>query len=479
MKISDLKSYKVVGSATPVSIPKQQQEVPLANKVANFFGAKGITDQFGADIARAKAPTQQEKDLIEYPKMKEVVGSAIQTGANLIPGVGAEAGLATKIGAGLATGYAFDVGNKLQTNQEKPFTPGVGTVVGATTPVAGAILKPATKIVSRLLKGLGSGLSGVSTETINKIVDNPEFAQKASEKLAQNGNSSVLEENAKTIVNGISKVRQEARQNFGQGLEQLATKDIKPQVFKENISKTLDKYGSTIEQGKRTLSNVEFTDPKNLSKASELIDKLQTVKLDGKSIRKLADDIESSAYKVATSDERLSFNAFIKDLSSSLKNSVSASTDKLGEINKAFSNDMQLVETVQNIFGKVNFKNLPEVVKASQKLESVFAQKGLAPDTVDKFLERIGISPNDFKTTEAVRQISNKASGANTKGLTIGEITQQATSAIVTPETVKKIAIKTGLVGQKLNSFVDVLKGMKAPAQKLLINTLLTLEGDQ
>ena len=44
-----------------------QPKVPLASKVANFFGAKGITEQFGADIARARAP-EAEKGFVEYPQ---------------------------------------------------------------------------------------------------------------------------------------------------------------------------------------------------------------------------------------------------------------------------------------------------------------------------------------------------------------------------------------------------------------------------
>jgi len=98
------------------------------------------------------------------------------------------------------------------------------------------------------------------------------------------------------------------------------------------------------------------------------------------------------------------------------------------------------------------------LVKASQKLETVFAQKGLAPDVVDNFLERIGVSSKDFKTTEAVRQITNKATGANTKGLSIGEITQQLTSSIVTPTMVKNLAVITGLGEQQLMPFLNALK---------------------
>src|SRR3990167_5916905 len=244
MKISDLKEYKVVGTGVTSQV-SPQQKIPLSNKIANFFGAKGITEQFGADIARAKAP-EAEKGFVEYPKMKEVVGSAIQTGANLLPGAGIGAGLARKTAVGLGTGYAFDVGSKLQTGQEKPLVPGIGTAVGGALPVVGAGIGYAGRVIGRLFKGLGSGLSGVSTETINKIVTNPKAAQVATEKISKTGNAKVLEENARQIMSGITNIKSQARKAYGEGLESLASTDIKPQIFRENTQSFLDKYGVKI-----------------------------------------------------------------------------------------------------------------------------------------------------------------------------------------------------------------------------------------
>jgi hypothetical protein len=485
MQLSDLKSYEVIGGAS-TGIPNKAIGVKAkslkdrinntANKITDFVGARGIADQYGATLAKSRLPDGQ-KQFVEEPGLRKVVGSAVQTGALLLPGAGA-AKLAGKVAQGAATGYALDVGSKLQ-NEDKSIgqalTPGVGTALGSTLPIAGALLKPATKIVGRLFKGLGSGLSGVSSETIDKIVTNPKVAQQASEKLSKTGNNRVLEENAKQIVNGVSKVRQEARKSFGQGLETLSETDIAPKVFKEQTQSVLEKYGSVIKGGQRELTNVEFTDPKNIKKASELIDKLSSAKLDGKSLRKLSDDIENSAYKIATSDERLSFNAFINDLAGTLKGAVSASTPKLAEINKNFSQDMQLVEAVQNIFGKVNYKNLPEVVRASQKLEGMFAQKGLAPEVVDNFLERIGVSSKNFNTSEAVRQISNKASGSNAKGLSLGELTQQITSSVISPKMVRDLSIASGLAKDKLAPFLKFIKTVSPSARNALIDALISV----
>lgn len=144
-----------------VSTPPQPK-TSFSNKIANFIGAKGITDQFGADIARFRAPEEQ-KDLVEYPKMREVIGSAVQTGANLIPGVGGVASkISTKVIAGAVTGATSDVGGNLQTSSKtvkESLIPGLGAVIGGGLPVLGKITG---------IAGLGKNLKKTS-EAMERI----------------------------------------------------------------------------------------------------------------------------------------------------------------------------------------------------------------------------------------------------------------------------------------------------------------------
>lgn len=447
----------------------------VAQGVTDFVGAHGIADQFGATIAHATAPKSQQ-NYIQDPSLKEVTGSALQTGANLIPGLG-EGGLLAKTAAGVGAGYAMDVGSKMQNNEANPLQPGIATTVGGAIPVAGAVTKPATAIVGRLMKGLGSGLSGVSSKTIDDIVNNPKTAQRASDILAKKGNSHVLENNARTIVNGVSQVRQEARKAYGDAVGALKTEDINPTTFRQAIQPVLDKVGSTLDPktNTRTLNNVEFGEQKNLDKAGKLIDEITKTPLDGLSLRNLVSKIDDAKYKTATSDERLSFNAFLSDLGKGVKDSINSSTDKLKEMNQKYSSDMELTQAVENTFGKVKYKNLPEVVKASNKLESLFAQKGLTPDVTDNFLKRIGVHPADFRTTEAVRQMGNKEDTANSMGLSLGEIARETTSAIVTPNMVKNVAIATGMAKEAVEPF---LKGLKTPARNAVLQALLQAQGN-
>lgn len=182
MKITDLKNYTVVSEATPVQIPKAEQTgtgigqkiTGIASGITKFVGAEGIAEQFGADIARAKAPEEQ-KGLVDYPSMKKVVGSAIQSGANLLPGVGVGAKLATKVAVGAGTGYAFDVGSKLQDERNigKALVPGAGTVVGAVLPIVGKLtgLSGASKnlkTASNKLEELNLRLTPVDKQNLGK-----------------------------------------------------------------------------------------------------------------------------------------------------------------------------------------------------------------------------------------------------------------------------------------------------------------------
>ena len=391
-------------------LPSESKFLSEEKLKARGFGEKA--GKFAGDVAQFAIP---QTKLVKAPLLAKVLTSgaigAAQTGE--LKGGAVAAGV-----EGLAPGVAKGVG---------------------------VVAKPITAFMGRLLKGVSSGLSGASTSQIEAILKNPKIAQQVVKQIKSGGGANILRKNSKEIVEGVSKIRQEARQAFGRGLETLSKTDIQPSAFKDSIKGVLDQYGSVIKKGQRVLQNVEFDDPKNLARASGLIDRLSSVKLDGKSLRKLADDISASKFKVATSDERLAFNAFIKDLSNGLTDSIKKSTGKLDEINKAFSQDMQIAEEIQQIFGKVKFKNAKEILTVSQRLESLFSKKGLAPEAIDRFLKRIGLEPTEFRAGEAARQMGELAPMANTVGTSPFEIVRAFTAAIVPPQMVRNLAIKAGI----------------------------------
>lgn len=476
--------YGRAPSHSALDVPQQvAPEQSLGQKVTGgldaVFGGKQIGESVvkaGTNLANlatggiSKFNAGLPENTVNVPQL---AGDYLKAGSNFLPGSGKGAGLVAKTAMGAGTGYAMDVGSNLKNSQPAPFTPGVGTAVMGALPVVGAaVVKPATAIVGRLLKGLGSGLSGVSGDTIDKIVSNPEAAQKASNLIAKQGNSKVLEDNARTIINGVSQIKKDAGAAYSKGLDSLSHVDIKPENLKEGFFGALEKHGVSVNpDGKIDFSNAEFLDPRIQQKAETVIHTLNgATDLSGTGVRKLMDQVDSAKFKSAPDGDRQAFNAFMGDLKNGLKEGVNKSTDKLGEINKSYSSDMELTQAAQNILGKVKFKNLPEVVNAANKLEKMFAQKGIEPEVVDKFLTRAGINPSDFKTTEAVRQIGNQKDAANSKGLGVGEVMREVTSAVVTPEMVKNVAIATGLAKEKVEPF---LSGLSPAIRNTVLQALL------
>lgn len=471
----------------PIAPPKQDGQSlggTISGGLDAVFGGKQIGESLvkaGTNLANlatggiSKFEKNLPQNTVDVPAL---IGDYTKAGSNFIPGAGEGANLATKTAIGAGTGYAMDVGSNLKNSQTAPFNPGMGTAIGGGLPVAGAVVKPGVAFLGRLMKGVGSGLSGVPVHQLEQIYNNPSAAQKASQQIAKAGKSALLEDNAKTIINGVSTIRKEARTAFGEGVGALKAEDINPQTFRQSIQPILDKYGSEVNQktNTRILNNVEFGDPKNVTKAGNLIDELSKTDLNGLSLRNLMNKIDNAKYKTTGSDvERLSFNAFLKDLSGGVKDAVTGSTDKLNEINQKYSQDVGLADAVQGIFGKVKFKNLGEVNKASQKLESLFQQKGLSPDITNDFLKRIGVNPEGFKASEAVRQLEGKEGGANSVGLGGNEVLRAMTSSIVTPEMVGALSSKLGVANEAIEPF---LKALPVATRNLVVQTLLQVQAN-
>jgi len=133
----------------------------MTNKERNLIKAKII-----------KCLTEDFKNnfLHTYQEMKDVLGSAAVASSYLIPGAGVGANLATKVGAGIGAGYLADVGMGLQEGKENPFTPGFGTIVGATIPVFGTLLGKATRTIPKWL--IRGQLKKLPTEVSKKYKPN-------------------------------------------------------------------------------------------------------------------------------------------------------------------------------------------------------------------------------------------------------------------------------------------------------------------
>jgi hypothetical protein len=405
---------------------------------------------------------------------------AEQVGEFAIPGskvakLGEGAGLVRKVASralGSGTVGAIQEG-KIGTNA------GLAAGTEVALPVLGKVISPVAKVFGRLLKGTGSILSGASTDMLDTVARNPQVAEQTVKKINQQGLTSVLEDNAKTIVNGVSTIRQQARKMFGDGLESLAKTDIKPEVVQSELQSVLSKNGIEIPRdemghinGAFDFNNSEILDGQIQKRASNLLEKVNALPMtNGKDLRTAMDVLEASKLKSSLDPNRQAYNGLVDDMISGLRNAVNKSTDKLKEINAKYTADLGLTGAIEKIFGNVNFKNPAELNAVSQKLEGLFNQKGLSPQYVDDFLNRLGIKPEEFKTSESVRQMSTKKMGTNTIGASFGEMTRNITGAGITPKMIRDIAIKVG----KSEAVVKKLIENTAPSGRaLLIETLIS-----
>ena len=157
---------------------------------------------------------------------------AEQTAEYFIPGAAGlkaakGASLATKIGKGaLETGIV----GAAQSGSAKGGLE--AAAVGGGLPVVGKALSSVGRLIGRLFKGVGTGLSGMSSKQLQAVLENPRAAKSFVKEINQAGGAKVLRKEAESIDQGVSSVRQEARKAFGAGLEGLAKTDFNTSVFK-------------------------------------------------------------------------------------------------------------------------------------------------------------------------------------------------------------------------------------------------------
>lgn len=338
-------------------------------------------------------------------------------------------------------------------------------------PVIGKILKPIANVGKNLATGIGAGLGGVGTKTLKNISSNPEIAKQEARRFLMEGNEKLLTERANKIMEGVASLKRESSKNFEKGLTSLKKEDIVPDVIYENTFSKIKKNGIDISNGKINFNNSGILEKTIQNRARDIIIDINGETLaNGKSLRDLMRKIDSKKFSNSTDPNRQAFNVLMDDLKTGLKDSINKTTDKLQKVNKEYSDVRSLTGAIEKIFGKVKFRNTEERNAIARKLEELSKQKGLDPETVDKFLRKIGVNPNEFRTQEGVRNILTKETGANTKGLSVGETTQQITSSVISPKTVMNIAISAGLTSKQVGAIINsVAPSARATVIKALI----------
>lgn len=417
------------------------------------------------------------------PTVRENIGTTINAAATVAPAGRfvkgarlATAGREAVRGVGFVTGQALSE-DRLPTGGELAAGAATGALVAPVAAGGGVVARKVLGVAKQVTKSL-AGVLGVS---VDEIFANPQIAQRTAQALLKGKEtiSGVLKRETETIVNGVRSLRQRLRTAFGEGLKTLKAEDINPVAFRKNLTKVFNEFGISVDQktNERIFANVEFDTPTLLSKASSLIDDVSRVEMDGLSFQRILKKIQNARFKTTGTDpQRLSFNAFLTDLEKGVSDSVNKSTTKLNELNKAFSEGMQIVETMESEFGKVKFNNLPELVKASKKVEGLLKEKGIAEDVVDDFLRRIGEEPSALRATEAVRGAFGKEITAEPAGFNLFTLIRSLTAGVISPKDATRVTIAiaraTNISERAVKPLVDAIIKLQ-PAERVAVIKIL------
>jgi len=226
--------------STQTSTPQTSNEPGMTDAVVKTLGLEGATEVFGSLLARQGVNTNTPKEItqkfVEKPTAGQVAGAALQTAA--VPAGFALTGGSSAIGQatiGGLLGYAYDVGSDLveRKSATEVVTPGVGTVIGVTAPLAiagaGSLFNkaygiPAGEIASQVLPESGVTQAIKETPVPNAITQTAEDIVIAGGRVIQRGQDFAQSqaEKAARIAAAPAPVKQAIRANIDSVIIDLA-----------------------------------------------------------------------------------------------------------------------------------------------------------------------------------------------------------------------------------------------------------------
>jgi len=329
-------------------------------------------------------------------------------------------------------------------------------------PVAGKIIaKPVASLSKRLLKGVGSALSGAGVDTIEQIASNPELSKKITKELGKKGSAEIAEKNANSIITGIKDIQRSASDDFGKALEELDQVPVNKKQLSNTMGEFADFFGITKQGDNVVLDGVEFVQKRNINKAKNAINIVDGIDdFTGKNLRSVMKQVEGFKYKTSSTEEARAFNSFIDELSDRLQKTISAESPVLQEANRNYANSKNIIAGAEKVLAKTKYGQAEDVIGVANKLDGLFKKNELSKKYVQKFLDKAGIDSNEFMTSEAVRQISDISQEANSIGANPFEIIRSFTSSIITPKMIRDIAIGSGVAENQITKILPTIQKM-------------------
>lgn len=341
-----------------------------------------------------------------------VVGSASLPGkvpiGNKILGTGLSKGAPVaksvlgKTVEGAVLGYASDVGQKANANQDGVFKPGFGTVTGAALPIV-------TKALGSLVKSTLGQTTGVKKTVIDRAVKNPTEVNNAIREFSDEGSKQRL---VVKVKNAFSDYLAGRNKEFGDTLSTMTAKaPISKDVVSKSFAKEVNSFGGQIKNGSLTfgdtaLSNAEQSHLKNVWK---VVKSWKDVTPQGLDTLRQRIGSEMDNFSIANNGRN---SVVLGNIKKSLTNALKTNIDGYGQALSTYSEKTRLVKDLAKELNTSNnaksSTQLNSVMKLFKKDPSVIENltKIMGEDEANKLLNEVaGATLSDWLPSGMTRQI--------------------------------------------------------------------------
>jgi hypothetical protein len=423
---------------------------------------------------------------------KDAAGVGLELGATGlgVKGIGAAGKFASRflqnalLGAGTSAGQSIQQEDSTANDVAKSSV--AGAAVGGALPVAGQAVSLVKRFLGVVGKGAAASLSGVGSDAIEAVIDNPRVAQQAMRSDATQTLSSL----ASQVREKVSSFAREASDAYGEALEELPKRlGRNPKVLQAGQKTTIKVDGETFTlsmlgvKSKLTRSLREFdvlVDPRKkefdflqspfrkseeniLKEVFEVIDQWRDTSPKG--LNSLARKVGN--YRKA-GEQSPELNSIIDSIKSNVREYIGDRIPAARAMNQKYRQAKDFIAAIdQELATDGAFKGgTAEQIATAKKLATIFNKnKELARELVER-LE----GGDDILASEAGRELS---AGVSRSTASIGDVTRGAIQTVIPPRLIGELVAATGIAKEALEPILISLKELE-PASRTALLQLLT-----
>lgn len=428
-------------------------------------------------------------------KAGKTVGDIVQY---LVPGGAAEkaaanSGKVAKVATRVLTDAGVTAVKEGEINKDTGVAGGISLLAPTTLRVAGKILKFPVNVGGRILKSLGSGLSGQKVSVLERLV-NSKDPQAVLNVLKQQPED-IIAKNATQLRNEVRTLAKGAQEKFGQELDALPKRLGKaPQILTDKAQTTIKvgdkKYVLSTKGIKAAMTKalrdaevavdpktgfIDFTTSPFVDSQARVLKNLQKLvnswnDTTPKGIERLATKMRSFLSKSPDAGE---LNRVVGGMVRATRNYIGSRVPAAKTMIENYAKVMERIDVLDEAFGTNGTKvgGLLERFNTEKRLAQIFSgEKG----TAIKELENLP-GGKDLIEREAARKFAAGEITGSGVGLAISELLRGVSSSIITPVQVAELAVRLGQTKTLGNRFVEALSKVSPGIRPIAISFFLNL----